>query len=267
MIAPRLLAGAALLTAGTVAGPALSSIGPLRRWSTPTLSGIGSYHRVALTYDDGPDRRSTPAFLELLQQHDVRATFFLLGEHVATHRSLVTRMAAAGHELGVHGWDHTCVLLKRPSVSAGGAATHQVDHRGRRRQPGPVVPTAVRRAVDPGPAGGPARPDCKQRCGAPGVATGAAGHPRAHRAHRRDDVATRRPVLLHRHDRTSAPESWRHTLTASHHLLGAWADQRLPAGPLADHGIDLFTRRPGLARATSGGGDGQSSAPSSRVSG
>ena len=267
MIAPRLLAGAALLTAGTVAGPALSSIGPLRRWSTPTLSGIGSYHRVALTYDDGPDRRSTPAFLELLQQHDVRATFFLLGEHVATHRSLVTRMAAAGHELGVHGWDHTCVLLKRPSVlqeelrrtrsiieDAGGSPVRWY------RPPYGVLSTPALLAA--------------RSAGLQTTLWSAWGRDWERRATParivRTVETTLRPggtVLLHDTDRTSAPESWRHTLTASHHLLGAWADQRLPAGPLADHGIDLVTRRPGLARATSGGGDGQSSAPSSRVSG
>ena len=61
------------------AGPALTAITPARRRLLPALAGKGDGRHVALTFDDGPDRDSTPAFLRLLAEHRVRATFFLLG--------------------------------------------------------------------------------------------------------------------------------------------------------------------------------------------
>ena len=87
------------------AAPALTSIGPLRRALLPALSGQGRPDHVALTFDDGPDPQSTPAFTELL--HDrVRATFFLLGHMVSRATSLTRELVAAGHEVAVHGWHH-----------------------------------------------------------------------------------------------------------------------------------------------------------------
>jgi peptidoglycan-N-acetylglucosamine deacetylase len=56
----------------------------------------------ALTFDDGPDPRSTPGLLEVLARHRAHATFFLIGERVAAHPELVAAIVAAGHELGNH---------------------------------------------------------------------------------------------------------------------------------------------------------------------
>lgn len=61
---------------------------------------------VALTFDDGPDLRYTPAILTALQEADARATFFLVGKRAAAHPDLVRQMVAAGHEIGVHGLRH-----------------------------------------------------------------------------------------------------------------------------------------------------------------
>src|SRR5262249_44824568 len=109
---------AAVVVAGGLAvgagAPLVASIQPIRRALTPALlparlSGVSTRHHVALTFDDGPDPVSTPAFLELLEARNVRATFFLLGRYVGEAPELVRRMADAGHELGVHGWTHRCV--------------------------------------------------------------------------------------------------------------------------------------------------------------
>lgn len=62
--------------------------------------------RVALTWDDGPDPDVTPALLDLLAEHDVRGTFFLVGERAARHPELVRAMVEAGHEVGNHSWSH-----------------------------------------------------------------------------------------------------------------------------------------------------------------
>ncbi len=61
---------------------------------------------LALTYDDGPSSRLTPEVLDLLDEHGVRATFFLIGRSVVGQEPLVRRIAAAGHELGCHSMEH-----------------------------------------------------------------------------------------------------------------------------------------------------------------
>lgn len=71
--------------------------------------------RLGLVFEDGPDHLSTPRFLRVLERFDVRATFFVLGVQVARDRGLAREMAAAGHELAVHGWDHRPLLLRGPA--------------------------------------------------------------------------------------------------------------------------------------------------------
>jgi peptidoglycan/xylan/chitin deacetylase (PgdA/CDA1 family) len=61
---------------------------------------------IALTFDDGPDPRGTPAVLEALALADARATFFVLGECAERHPELVEQVRAAGHDVGVHGYAH-----------------------------------------------------------------------------------------------------------------------------------------------------------------
>ncbi|HEY0467959.1 MAG TPA: polysaccharide deacetylase family protein, partial [Polyangiaceae bacterium] len=62
--------------------------------------------RVALTFDDGPHPVTTRAVLELLRAHDARATFFVLGHKVESHPDVVREISAAGHTLGIHGFQH-----------------------------------------------------------------------------------------------------------------------------------------------------------------
>jgi peptidoglycan/xylan/chitin deacetylase (PgdA/CDA1 family) len=62
---------------------------------------------VALTYDDGPDPDQTPEVLDALADAGAKATFFVLVDRAAEHPDLIRRMAADGHEIGLHGEDHT----------------------------------------------------------------------------------------------------------------------------------------------------------------
>lgn len=61
--------------------------------------------RVALTFDDGPDDM-TPRYLQLLDELDVPATFFLLGELADKRPDLVRDYIRHGHQLAGHGYDH-----------------------------------------------------------------------------------------------------------------------------------------------------------------
>jgi peptidoglycan/xylan/chitin deacetylase (PgdA/CDA1 family) len=61
---------------------------------------------IALTYDDGPNPHATPRLLEVLAKHEVKATFFLIGEFVRKEPALVREIAAAGHTIGNHTMTH-----------------------------------------------------------------------------------------------------------------------------------------------------------------
>jgi peptidoglycan/xylan/chitin deacetylase (PgdA/CDA1 family) len=70
---------------------------------------------VALTFDDGPHPVTTRAVLEILAAYDVRATFFVLGHKVEAHPEVVREIHAAGHALGVHGFQHDHLFSLRSS--------------------------------------------------------------------------------------------------------------------------------------------------------
>ena len=62
---------------------------------------------VALTFDDGPDIRSTPALLDLLRDSRAEAAFFCPGKHVAAHPELAARIVREGHLLENHSYAHS----------------------------------------------------------------------------------------------------------------------------------------------------------------
>lgn len=68
----------------------------------PTATGVPVY----LTFDDGPDPTFTPKVLDLLAAHGATATFFVQGSQVAAYPDLARRIAAAGHSVQNHAWDH-----------------------------------------------------------------------------------------------------------------------------------------------------------------
>jgi peptidoglycan/xylan/chitin deacetylase (PgdA/CDA1 family) len=84
-----------------------------------TVVGVETSERVAaITFDDGPDPRGTPAILDTLARHDARGTFFVLGSNVLEHPELTRRMVAGGHVLGNHTNSHPCLPdLTPPQVA------------------------------------------------------------------------------------------------------------------------------------------------------
>jgi peptidoglycan-N-acetylglucosamine deacetylase len=114
-------AGTALLAAAGIgavhAAPGITALGPVRRALFPRLAGYGMAEHVALTFDDGPDPAATPQFLDLLESRGLHATFFLLGSQVTRAPGLAAEIAAAGHEVGVHGWAHRYLTLRSPRAT------------------------------------------------------------------------------------------------------------------------------------------------------
>jgi peptidoglycan-N-acetylglucosamine deacetylase len=230
------LAMAALVATAVAHGlPGVTAIGAVRRRWFPVLAGAGSAGHVALTFDDGPDLRSTPRFLEVLAEHRVAATFFLLGESVERAPGLAAELVAAGHEVGVHGWTHRSVLLRTPRqtrtdlcraydtiAAATGAAPVFY------RPPNGVLSTASILAA--------------RGLGLTPVLWTADGRDWTAHATPRSVAETigtdleGGTVLLHDSDCTSAPQAWRSALGALPLLLAECARENLRVGPLRDHG-------------------------------
>jgi cellulose synthase/poly-beta-1,6-N-acetylglucosamine synthase-like glycosyltransferase/peptidoglycan/xylan/chitin deacetylase (PgdA/CDA1 family) len=62
--------------------------------------------RIALTFDDGPDPRFTPAILDLLSKENAPATFFAMGSNIVRYPELIRRVASEGHTIGNHTFTH-----------------------------------------------------------------------------------------------------------------------------------------------------------------
>lgn len=62
--------------------------------------------RVFLTFDDGPSKAVTPHILDTLKEHNIKATFFLLGSRVKLNPDLVKREYEEGHYIANHGYSH-----------------------------------------------------------------------------------------------------------------------------------------------------------------
>ena len=61
---------------------------------------------IALTFDDGPDKKLTPRLLDLLAEHHIHVTFFVVGENAVERPEILQRAVREGHEIGNHSWSH-----------------------------------------------------------------------------------------------------------------------------------------------------------------
>jgi peptidoglycan/xylan/chitin deacetylase (PgdA/CDA1 family) len=215
--------------------PALTTVSVVRQRLTPRLAGVGRAGHVALTFDDGPDPASTPAFLAALDDLGWTATFFLLGHMTRRAPGLAAEIAAAGHEVAVHGDEHRSMLWRRPArvvVDVARARDAVVDATGtlprRFRPPFGMLSAGALRAA--------------RRCELDTVlwtAWGRDWRPLATAASVAEDVLRGRvdggTVLLHDSDCTSSPGSWRAALGALPRLAEAFARRDLAVGPLTRH--------------------------------
>ncbi len=101
---------------------ALYEVSPGRRVRWRRFPGLESLDaaagEVVLTFDDGPTE-STPALLEVLREHGLGATFFVLGEQLERWPDLGRAIVDDGHELALHGYRH----FRHDKAGAGASRT------------------------------------------------------------------------------------------------------------------------------------------------
>lgn len=71
-----------------------------------TTEEVLARKRIALTFDDGPHAIFTEIILDALRERGAKATFFVLGDRIHANPSVIQRIAAEGHEIGNHSWNH-----------------------------------------------------------------------------------------------------------------------------------------------------------------
>ncbi len=107
-----------LTAAGAAAKLIASGLQPESQLFGPTLISGKNPDEWALTYDDGPNPRSTPELLDVLARYNARATFFMIGKFVREQSALVRLVHAAGHLIGNHTVSHPFLATKPMSFVA-----------------------------------------------------------------------------------------------------------------------------------------------------
>ena len=80
------------------------------QWLGPAIwRGRTDTGSVAMTFDDGPSA-DTAKLLDVLREHNIKATFFLIGEQVEKFPEIARRIVADGHEIGNHSMSHKILL-------------------------------------------------------------------------------------------------------------------------------------------------------------
>lgn len=69
---------------------------------------------IALTFDDGPDAKYTKEVLNILEEHDIKGTFFLVANKIEQNREIVNKMKREGHCIGLHSYEHKSAWLSLP---------------------------------------------------------------------------------------------------------------------------------------------------------
>jgi len=219
------------------AGPGLTGIGPVRMLAFRRLAGQGDPGHVALTFDDGPDPGSTPQFAALLADRGIRATFFMLGSMVARAPGLAAEIAATGHEVGVHGFDHRYLPARTPRavrydltrtvelISSVTGARPRLFRPPYGVLSGPALLTARELGLTPLLWGAWGRE----------WTPGATPESVLHTLTRGLDGGV--TVLLHDSGCTSPPGAWQAGLGALPRLLDECERRGLAVGPVADHGL------------------------------
>lgn len=71
-------------------------------------------HTIALTFDDGPNKRYTGQILDILLEYHVKATFFIVEKNAKKNPELIKRIINEGHEIAMHSYKHKSAWISMP---------------------------------------------------------------------------------------------------------------------------------------------------------
>lgn len=234
-----------LLSAGAVGAggaamqllPASVAWRPARVRLFPRLSGVGRAGHVALTFDDGPDPASTPAFLDQLDRLGWQATFFMLGANAAACPELTAEVAGRGHEVAVHSYHHHNQLWHGPRWARGSFQAAR-DKVAELTGAEPVWARPPYGALSTSSLLGARQAGLHTVLWTTwGRDWRAAATPESIVEDVQASMVPGPTVLLHDSDCTSASGSWKSTLAALPMLAERWSQAGLEVGPLRDHGL------------------------------
>ncbi len=84
-----------------------SILQPVSTALAPYRQGDGGLKQVSLTINVDWGEEYLPAMLDVLAQHNIKATFFLTGRWAELNPDLAAQIAEAGHEIGNHAYSHS----------------------------------------------------------------------------------------------------------------------------------------------------------------
>jgi peptidoglycan/xylan/chitin deacetylase (PgdA/CDA1 family) len=106
MNAPPITTAAAALTTAGLLACAYAALSAQSQLFGKVLIASRNPNEIALTYDDGPNDIVTERLLEVLARHNVRASFFFIGNYVRQRPQIVRAVSSAGHLIGNHTMTH-----------------------------------------------------------------------------------------------------------------------------------------------------------------
>jgi peptidoglycan/xylan/chitin deacetylase (PgdA/CDA1 family) len=112
---PWFIEGPAAFAVAAAGLTAYGAVHPRSQLFGRTTCRTNSPRKLAITFDDGPNPSITPKLLDLLDRHNAKATFFVIGRYVRECPELVQETVARGHEIGNHTELHPNLLWLNPT--------------------------------------------------------------------------------------------------------------------------------------------------------
>jgi peptidoglycan/xylan/chitin deacetylase (PgdA/CDA1 family) len=112
MNAPQITTAAAVVTTAGLLTCTYAALSAQSQLFGKVLIASRNPDEIALTYDDGPNDIFTERLLEVLARHNVRASFFFIGNYVRQRPQIVRSVSSAGHLIGNHSMTHPWLALQ-----------------------------------------------------------------------------------------------------------------------------------------------------------